>query len=364
MYEVTAEQDRALMRAQGALLGLAMGDAITHSSMQRTRFAAPLWMERILGRISSNDRTYNIDRFVVPFIMNQDPNLLLMTPSSRTEWAIFSAQLLLEAKNELSPDFVGDYWMEHVVNNKALVRSGLAERSAIINLSRGLLPPSSGMDNPHFYDDGAISRAVSVGIRFANDPSQAARNARIEAMVSHDQDGISGAMAMASAIAHLISGTEYEKAIEDSVQYFPEGSWIRQQWDLICTIDLEKDPFDLILELDFLVVDKTYSYANLAPQTLPLAFVLFKKVQGDLVKGIALANCLSRVSDSVVPFVGALLGAQTGSETISQSWRTRLSKTNGTFVPNAAHGDLVKLAAELMDRNRGRKDGWPCESLG
>jgi ADP-ribosylglycohydrolase len=332
-----------------------MGDAITHSSMQRTRFAAPLWMERILGRILANDRTYNMDRFVVPFIMNQDPNLLLMSPSSRTEWAIFTAQLLLAVGDDLSSDRVGEYWMEHLVKHKDSVRSGLAERSAMINLSRGLLPPMSGMDNPHFYDDGAISRAVSVGIRFWDDPLQAAENARAEATVSHDEDGIWGAMAMASAIAHLICGSGYEEAIDTSVRYFPKGSWIKQQWDLVCTIDLQKDPFDLLLELDSRVVDKTYSYANLAPQTLPLAFTLFKKTQGDLLQGIALANCLPRVSDSVVPFVGALLGAQVGTEAISEDWKTRLSKIKGTFVPSAAEGDLARLASALMDMNAGRR---------
>lgn len=354
MSETVGDRNNQYKRAQGALLGLAMGDSITHSSMQRTRYAAPLWMERILGRISASDRTYNIDRFVVPFIMNQDPNLLLMSPSSRTEWVIFSSQLLLEAQGELSLDVVSDYWMQHIVSQREQVRSGLAERSAIINLSRGLQAPISGMDNPLFYDDGAISRAVGIGVRFSRDPQKAAKNAQIESMISHNEDGVWGAMAMACAIACLVDGAESEEAIERAVEYLPQGSWIRQQWELTCKVDQQGDPFDILLELDSSVVDKTYSYANLAPQTLPIAFALFKKAQGDLVQGIALANCLPRVSDSVVPFIGALLGAQEGIAAISPEWRTRLSKVRGTFVPNARGCDLAELAVQLMDLSEGR----------
>ena len=356
MYERTDHLKDRYMRAQGALLGLAIGDTVTHSSMQRSRFAAPLWMERILDRISAHDRTYNIDRFVVPFIMNQDPKLLLMKPSSRTEWAIFTAQCLLQSKDELSPEVLGEYWIDNLVSQSEKVRSGLAERSAIMNLSKGLKPPMCGMDNPHFYDDGAISRAVSIGIRFSPDPPKAARNAEVDAMVSHDKDGVWGAMAMASAIAYLVAGVGRDEAIERSVRYFPEGSWIKYQWEVACQLDVQKEPFDLLLEMDTKLVDKTYSYSNLAPQTLPIAFVLFKQIKGDIAQGIALANCLPRVSDSVVPFVGALLGAEQGIASVSEGWITRLGAISGTFVPQAAGSDLTQLATQLMDLAQGRGD--------
>ncbi|HHY09319.1 MAG TPA: ADP-ribosylglycohydrolase family protein [Firmicutes bacterium] len=349
MHEAATDQENRYSRAQGALLGLAFGDAITHSSMQRTRFATPMWMERILGRILANDRANNIDRFVVPFIMNRDPDVLLMSPSSRSEWAAFSAQLLIEADGELSLGFVGDYWVRHILPNKDNVRSGIAERSAILNLSKGLQPPMSGNDNPHFYDDGAISRAVVVGIRFSRDPDKAAQNSRIEAMVSHKEDGVWAAMAMASAIACLVDGGSCTEAVDWAIRYFPQGSWIKQQWDLVCTVDLKQDPLDLLLELDNSVVDKTYSYANLAPQTLPIALFLFKKMSDSFRQGIALANCLARVSDSVVPFVGALLGAKNGAKVISGNWKSRLSPLRGTFVPKVAGADLADLATRLME---------------
>ena len=45
--------------------------------------------------------------------------------------------------------------------------SGIAERASIVNAQRGLRPPETGNDNPAHYDDGAVARAVPVGIRLA-----------------------------------------------------------------------------------------------------------------------------------------------------------------------------------------------------
>ena len=87
-----------------------------------------------------------------------------------------------------------------------------------------------------------------------------------------------------------------------------------------------------------------------------LSMVLFKQIKGDIAQGIALANCLPRVSDSVVPFVGALLGAEQGIASVSEGWITRLGAISGTFVPQAAGSDLTQLATQLMDLAQGRGD--------
>lgn len=335
--------------ASGALWGLMIGDAITYPSMRRTRFVVGDWIERILPRLARNQAEHNIDRDEVPFVMSRDPDLLRMGPSSRSEWSLFTARLLVEAGVRLDEATVAAFWRKHLVNSDVPVRSGVAERSAIINLSRGLEPPATGSDNPHFYDDGAVARAVPVGIACAGKSEQAAALAAIEASISHADDGVWAAQAMAAAIAALCGGECPHEAVDKAAKYFPPDSWIARVWEKCCAAaNMELDLFDLLLELDRSVVDKLYSYAHLAPQTLPIALTIFHYSEGDFVRGISIANCLSRVADSVSCFVGALLGAHVGVSKLPRRWLTDMAPVRGAFVPSVVEMDIGQIVDQLV----------------
>jgi len=93
-----------------------------------------------------------------------------------------------------------------VVDRADEVWSGIAERSSIVNAQAGLTPPATGNDNPAHFDDGAVPRAVPVGIRYAGRPDQAALVATRLAEITHAEDGVWAAAAMAASIAAAVSG--------------------------------------------------------------------------------------------------------------------------------------------------------------
>lgn len=337
-------------RAAGTLWGLMIGDAVSYPSMRRTRFIVGDWIERILPSLARNQAEHNIDRDEVPFVMSRDADLLRMGPSSRSEWSLFTAKMLIDLDGELDTSDVAGYWRQHLLPSESSVRSGVAERSAIINLSRGLEPPATGKDNPHFYDDGAVSRAVPLGIVCSGRPAMAAAFAQTEACISHADEGIWASQAMAVAISLLCDGKPAEEAVASAVDFFPSGSWILRIWEQCEEIrDSNSDLFEILIALDQYVIDKMYSYSHLAPQTLPLALSLFLAADGDFIRGVTLANCLPRVSDSVPCFMGALLGAEVGVSHLPIGWRKGMAPVRGAFVPAVANIEVDGVATRLVE---------------
>src|SRR5712664_37359 len=78
----------------------------------------------------------------------------------------------------------------------------------------GPRPPQTGGDNPAHYDDGAASRAVAVGIRFAGHTGLAADVARNLAEITHAEDGVWAAEAMAATIAAAVGGSTLPEAVD------------------------------------------------------------------------------------------------------------------------------------------------------
>ncbi len=175
----TTSEVSLLERATGCLLGLAIGDAfgdIGRSHEYRQRYGVVTNMYE--GARSTDD----------------------------TEFAVLTAQTLLDCGGDLTSEAVVAAWQKYIVEQGgAKDRGGKPLYGAIANLQRGLLPPLSGQNNVQNNDDGAAMRIAPVGIVCAGHPDKAAEMAVIEAQISHDRDGIWAAQAVAerSSVLYL-----------------------------------------------------------------------------------------------------------------------------------------------------------------
>src|SRR5687767_2625432 len=106
-------------KARGALLGLAVGDAL----------GAPA---ENLSRAEIARRWGRVEGFV-----SDDP-----VGTDDTEYAVFSALLLIEHGAALSPPDVEKAWRESIVD-QPLKGAGFSERGTVENLQRGLAAPLS-----------------------------------------------------------------------------------------------------------------------------------------------------------------------------------------------------------------------------
>ncbi|MCZ2809096.1 MAG: ADP-ribosylglycohydrolase family protein [Candidatus Bathyarchaeota archaeon] len=85
-------------------------------------------------------------------------------------------------------------WKKYVVDNKDKIWSGVSERASMENAAKGLTAPTTGNDNPHHFDDGAVARAVPIGLKYHHKPELAAEVAGRMASITNAEDGIFAAI--------------------------------------------------------------------------------------------------------------------------------------------------------------------------
>jgi ADP-ribosylglycohydrolase len=337
----------AAERAEGALVGLAIGDAMGFPALVHIQWQLPTKRQSFIWRTNQRAAEQRITRVAVPFVHRLSEDLVAIGPSDDTELALFSARILLDAETPVTSKGLAEGWRRWMLTDD--IRTGFAERAAIDNLRRGLEPPTTGRDNPQRYEDGACARSVSVGIARAGRVDAAAELARLDAEVSHAEDGVYAAQAMAAAIASLVGGASMDDALAAGRATLPSESWIAymDQRAQAC-LGSADNPADLALLLSQQVIDGVYSYASIAPQTLPAAFAL-ASCATDPMLSMTAANTIARAADSLPALVGALTGAYRGVACLPSRWRAAVAESRGLCLPFTAGTNLSLTARSLLD---------------
>jgi ADP-ribosylglycohydrolase len=335
-------------RTYGALLGLALGDALSYPALFHRMFSLA---EKRRPRIWDNNRKLTeqrIGRLYLPYTHRQPSELLEPAPSDDTEWALLSAKALIEAEGAPTQQTFVEAWHKHIVPHEAELVLGFSERAAIDNLKRGLLPPASGNDNPQHYDDSAAVRAVLSGLYYAGQPERAATLAQADAEITNAEDGIYGARAMAASISLLAGGSSLADAQAAARAEFPASSWITHGDEIARACLAEsRSPLELTLHLTRRLINTVYTFGNAAPETVPAALVLCESTGGDLHAAILAANAIPKSADSLPSLVGALCGALHGVQVIPETWRAALNEVQGLCVPAVAGMQLGEVARAL-----------------
>jgi ADP-ribosylglycohydrolase len=213
-------------RARNSLLGLAVGDAIGWPAMFHRSLLLPPWTRRIRREIDVQREDAGVLRVPMPFSLNQPAGAFSPCPTDDTEWAAWTMKNLLANGCAVEERWVADEWLSLAAQEKG-VRGGVSTHAAIENLRRGILPPFSGRDNPHYFDDGSMCRAVPIGIACAGNPALAASATRIDAAVTNFEDGIWTACAVAAAVSIACAGGDRQSVIDAALNALPTDSWSR-----------------------------------------------------------------------------------------------------------------------------------------
>ena len=123
--ELKNNPERLRDKARGALIGLAIGDSFGDAS-----------------RSQENQLAYG---FTTDFKKGASWS------TDDTEFAVLTAQTLIECGGELTSERVVDAWLRHVATQDELKRGGASEFEASRNLRKGLRPPLSGRYNAVSY---------------------------------------------------------------------------------------------------------------------------------------------------------------------------------------------------------------------
>ena len=272
-----------------------------------------------------------------------------------TEFALLSAEILLQSNGNPSRHDVVEAWTKHVLVQDELNRGGASEREAGNNIRRGVLPPDSGRFNTYAASDGAAMRAAPIGIVAAGDVQRAAALAERDAEISHCDDGIWGAQSVAAAVATAIANGTADAVFEAGMQQAPQGSWLRHNFEqaLIVMDNHDRDLHAAWMDLHNVLRGE---YKAAAPEAVVSALSVFLLCRGDFRQCIVYAGNFGRDSDTIGAIAGALAGAVHGMTGIPDDWAARVRKPGGTCLKFTANLDIVTVAHQLVKSSTTQKD--------
>ncbi|HID91137.1 TPA: crystallin J1, partial [Candidatus Bathyarchaeota archaeon] len=242
--------------------------------------------------------------------------------------AVLVAHILIEHDARITPRVVAEEWLEHLDPERPY---GPSEKIAIVNLSKGKMPPVSGMDNEHRWSDGAAMRVAPIGIVCAGNPGKAAELAEIDAMVSHAYDGIYCAQAVAASIAVAMDGAGVDDVIQAGLDAIPESWSKRKIREALQIAERHRDVVEAAKDLHEGL--KTY-HIDVAPEAVSLAYAVFKLADGDFKGCVAGGANIGRDADTIAAMAGAMSGALNGIDAVPPGWVDKVEVIRGQVIPS------------------------------
>ncbi|QEE60300.1 crystallin J1 [Salinibacterium sp. dk2585] len=315
-------------RARGAIIGLAVGDAMGADTEGMTLDAIRQRFGRVVELPADAAGTDD------------------------TEYAVLCAQGVIRHGSELTSEHVAELWLDATRQQQGGFHgAGFSEMAAIANLMSGATPPASGRNSYETWSDGAAMRVAPLGVFAAGDPAEAARLATIDAAVSHSRDGIHCATAIAAAVAVAMVSDDHQAVLAAGRAAVPDDSWTARSIDR--ALALVSDIAD-IQEAERLLYDGVsilhYPWADAGPEAVALAFGLFAAAEGDFVSSVVAGVNIGRDSDTIAAMVGAMAGAMVGYDAIPSAWREQVEEVRGRCILATAGTNLVQLADDLVAR--------------
>ena len=312
-------------KAQGCLLGLAVGDALGAPTEGMT----PQQIRDKFGRV--ND-----------FISDDQKG------TDDTEFALFNALLLIDHGLGITSEAIGQAWLEKIYSESSTYKgAGFSEVIALNNLKNGQLPPVSGQ-HVHSWSDGLAMRVAPFGIVAAGDPHLAGKLTETDGRVSNAGEGIISGQAVAAAISVAMITRNLDDVLDGVFGVIPDDSWTARA--IKEGIKIGRDAESLPHALDSLykaLVCEYYFWPDIAPEAVGLAFGIIAATDGEFENAVLAGVNIGRDSDTIAAIVGAILGALHGIDAIRPDWVQRVNIVNGTCIKEIKNINFLEIAAQL-----------------
>ena len=328
-------------KIRGAVLGLAFGDAMSFpSTTHRLRLLNVKRSNRMIGLTQfAFDEKQNT--YPTVYTHAQPIEFLAPRPTDDSEWFYFSADIhlaKLDSKNE---------WLKLAKSGEDL-RGRTGTLMALDNLKAGKLPPESGHDNPHYFDDMAMIRSLAAALIYRGKNDLILEKTRSDAEVTHSEDGVYCALAFSSMANALLADQTIETAVTSALEQLPKGSWSQRVIsDALIATASAKSITEVAYILEDVVIDRIYSYSISAPESLALilCYLRVAKTPNDLL----LAGMLNkRKLDSMPAFLGAIAGLLHGDQWIPSAFIANNSDLDGVCIPSLKGKSLTNLVERIV----------------
>lgn len=316
-------------RARGALLGLAVGDALGAPAENMKPSEIRARWGRITGYVAEHP-----------------------AGTDDTEYAIFSGLLLARHGSALTVAHVESAWHQWIADRDEgpFRGAGFSERGTLENLRRGLAAPISAQHR-HAWSDGLAMRAAPFGVFAAGRPAEAARLVAIDGSVSHEGEGIYGGQAVAAGVAAAMAGASTATVVASALAVVPDDSWTARSLRRAVAVAHRGER-----AVRTAVVIGGYPWTDLAPEAVALAFGAYAAADGAFAESVLTAVNMGRDADTTAAVAGALAGASRGMSSIPAAWAAAIGPARGSCLPSM-EGHHILDVAELLTPEHEEKWG-------
>lgn len=345
------EMEKIIKQKNGALYGLAIGDALSWPAMFQRSFQLPFWTRRKRREMDAEAEINFTLNLTLPYSLNQNADHFNLYPTNNTEWVAFTIQQLMEYGNKPNAGNWVDGW-KSLINPDRPLRASIAIKTALANLNKGKMPPESGHDNPHYFDDSAMSRAIPIGLLFHGDHEKLMNAIVMDASVTNSEDGIWAAQSIAVAVSIALKGGAIENIISNAIEVLPSNSWSKRVvTDALNICDQSNSFFDATPALTNQIINREYSYGSAAPEILAITLSVLYFSQNSFEKAISMATTIGKTAETVPALVGALAGALDPDAIDSKVWTNHLKQLKGISIPKMKNVNYIDLVNAFVNQS-------------
>jgi ADP-ribosylglycohydrolase len=194
--------------------------------------------------------------------------------------------------------------------------------------------PSSGHDNPHYFDNAAMIRALGIVTAFAGDKEELIDLIELDASHTHSEDGVWAAVAVGLLAFEIHKGIDLQVALSNSIEILPEDSWSRREVNRALEVVKETPELsDRVFKLESRFVDRIYPYPYAASESLGLLIAhLSFNVEPELMFSASFQH--KRHTDSLPVLIGFFLGLIHGESWLPKSFLNEAITLDGVSIPN------------------------------
>lgn len=292
---------------RAAAQGLMLGEAISWTGLYHRSQLLPFWTRRKRREIEAQYEQDTLVELSLPFALNQPPDMFEPAPGIHAEWFAFQLNVIQRSNGYESANAFSA-WRD-LLKQRETLRLTISQHAALMNIAQGKVPPISGYDNPHYFDDSACFRAIPLAVLLAGDKEALIKTVTEDASISQAKDGVWAACAYAVLLGHLIETKDVEAGLALALKCLPESSWSQKVIEAaLAAAEKANTLFELLHYLAHNVINDAYNYGNSAPETLAISMAILAFTGGAVETSFLAALALAKTTGSVAPLVGAVCG--------------------------------------------------------
>lgn len=290
--------------------GVLGGDALTWAGSRQRLNLLPPKRRRRIRFLDESFELKNQTTIAVPYLHSTHESVMNpVGPADVGEWYAVSA--LSAMGLGLAQESVGrtGIWKQLAEARDAQPEAVRARLGTTIALETGHRTggfETSGKDNPHYFDDLSIIRAIAYAV-YGEDCTIADVEAELKITVS--EDGLEVGLASFELTRELMNGATATEAVEKALSMLTAGSWASAVVTEALELAKQSESIDQLgVLLESKINDHVYSYPVAAPETLAMvcAYLSFCENREQLL----MAGFLnSSRSETLVPILWGYAGA-------------------------------------------------------